>query len=96
MYQITYQKRNGDIFYRERWTLPDHKIGEETSMGWKILDIKEYFKGKYYSAPEYYKIYSKWKKRNRKILYIKNIFKKYMPNLATIVVCVTLSHIIIK
>lgn len=47
MYEITYQKANGDIFIRTRFTYPDcHVTGSGanrkliTSMGWIILKIK--------------------------------------------------------
>lgn len=48
-YKVIYQKANGETFERIRKTLPPTRIGEETSMGWKILDIKLYCKYKWYS-----------------------------------------------
>ena len=62
VYKIIYQKENGEIFERIRVTLPEYKIGEETSMGWKILDIKYYFQYKWYSSSEY----SEYKKALRR------------------------------
>lgn len=53
-YKIIYQKQNGDIFERNRTTLPTQRIGEYTSMGWKILDIKYYCQYKWYTTDEYY------------------------------------------
>lgn len=54
-YKIIYQKSNGEIFERHRNTIPNTKIGEYTSMGWLILDIKKYFQYRWYSlATEYY------------------------------------------
>ena len=47
---VIYQKKNGDIIERKRATFPEHQIGEYTSMGWKILDIKHEYKNKYYSS----------------------------------------------
>ena len=38
--QITYQKRDGNIIQRYRNTVLPYKIGEETSMGWKVLNIE--------------------------------------------------------
>ena len=49
--QITYQKRDGCIIQRYRNTLLPYKIGETTSMGWKVLDIEYEYNNKYY--PEY-------------------------------------------
>ena len=44
---ITYQKSNGDMIYRERMSLPETKIGEITSMGWKVIDIHYEYDGNY-------------------------------------------------
>jgi hypothetical protein len=44
-YMITYQKSNGDIFYRTRKVIGSMQIGDETSMGWKVLDIHEKYNG---------------------------------------------------
>ena len=60
-YKIIYQKGNGDIIERERMTLPTYKIGEITSMGWKIIDIYNGFQNKWYSSDEY----SKFKQAKR-------------------------------
>lgn len=53
MIRITYQKRNGEIIDRDISGMCLHKIGEETSMGWKVIDIKHMYKGKYYPSHEY-------------------------------------------
>ena len=49
--QITYQKNNGCIIQRQRNTALPYKIGETTSMGWKVLNIEYEFNNKFY--PEY-------------------------------------------
>lgn len=49
--QITYQKENGCIFKRLRNTPLPYKVGEMTSMGWKVLNIEFEYKNKFY--PEY-------------------------------------------
>jgi len=49
--QITYQKKDGTIIYRLRNTLLPYKIGDITSMGWKVLNIEYKYKDKFY--PEY-------------------------------------------
>lgn len=46
-YMITYQKRTGEVFYRIRTTLGGLQVGDETSMGWKVLDIHQEFNGNY-------------------------------------------------
>ena len=49
--QITYQKRDGSILKRYRNTVLPYKIGETTSMGWKVLSIEYEYNGEFY--PEY-------------------------------------------
>ncbi len=73
---VVYQKKNGDIIERKRTTFPEHHIGEYTSMGWKILDIKYEYKNKYYSTEEYYSIQNKITK---KVLFYRK-FKLYLKN----------------
>lgn len=51
MMQITYQKNDGCIFQRQRKTEVPYKIGEKTSMGWKVLNIEYKYKNVFY--PEY-------------------------------------------
>lgn len=64
MIQVTYQKRNGDIIQRYRNTLVSHKIGDETSMGWKVVDIKYKYKNNYYPSYVYdYLIEKDWKRK---------------------------------
>lgn len=58
MYLITYQKRNGELIYRERMSLPG-RIGDTTSMGWLIQDINYFYNGKYYSNSDYNKLMNK-------------------------------------
>lgn len=77
MFQITYQKRNGEIFNRIRNTLPYETIGEYTSMGWLIVDIKRKHGNKYYSSSEYHKIATKSKNFNHKIRLFQRFIKSY-------------------
>lgn len=53
MVQITYQKRNGCIIQRIRSTVLPYKIGDTTSMGWKVLNIEYEYKNKFYSEYKY-------------------------------------------
>ena len=50
---MTYEKANGQIIRRFRSTYPDYKIGDRTSMGWKVVDIRYLYKKKYYHKDEY-------------------------------------------
>lgn len=51
-YMITYQKTTGEIFYRTRKTLNGLHVGDETSMGWKVLDIHEEYNGNFIHPSE--------------------------------------------
>lgn len=73
MMQITYQKRDGTIFQRIRNTILPYKIGETTSMGWKVLSIEYKYKDKYYTEYEYSKILQKKKTFYYKKIHIKEI-----------------------
>lgn len=55
-YMITYQKRNGDILLRARKTLYGMRVGDETSMGWTVLNIHYNYEGNYYTYPDYCRI----------------------------------------
>ena len=77
MYLIEYQKANGDILYRTRNTLPNSGIGEKTSMGWLVKDIKYKFNNKYYSASDYYRLQSKHKSTYKTKRMIYRLIKKY-------------------
>ena len=59
--QITYQKNDGCVFQRYRNTILPYKIGETTSMGWKVLNIKYEYNNKYYSENEFNKLIQKSK-----------------------------------
>lgn len=52
-YMIIYQKENGKMMYRAIKHKPTYKVGDITSMGWKVLDIKRLLDGKCYSRFEF-------------------------------------------
>lgn len=81
MIQITYQKRNGYVFQRLRNTPLTHKIGDTTSMGWKILNIEYQYKNKYYSYYDYYTLIRKRKERHIKKQQFKQLFLKDIKTL---------------
>lgn len=62
---ITYQKSNGDIFYRPCQTTYGKRVGDETSMGWKVLDIHYKYGNNYYCYEDFYKILRKNKETTR-------------------------------
>lgn len=71
MIQVTYQKNNGDIIQKYRQVYTSHKIGETTCWGWKVLDIKYSYNGKYYSMYEHDKLLNKDLKKEELIIKIK-------------------------
>lgn len=53
---ITYEKSNGEIFIRPYdYTLK--KIGDESSMGWKVIDIHYKHEGNYYCYDDFIRIF---------------------------------------
>ena len=79
--QITYQKRDGSIFQRFRNTEPPYQIGEETSMGWKVLNIEYEYNNQYYSEYEYNRLLYKNKQRYIKQKQIKELCLKNFKTL---------------
>ena len=61
--QITYQKNDGSIFQRYRNTELPYKIGDITSMGWKVLNIEYEYKNNYYPENEYNVLLNKKKQK---------------------------------
>lgn len=76
MIQITYQKRDGSIIQKLRNTTLPYKIGDTTSMGWKVLNIEYEYKNKYYTYYEYNMLIHKSKKRYVRKKKIKEICLK--------------------
>lgn len=77
---ITYQKSNGEIIIRPSKHDYLKRIGDDTSMGWKILDIHYKYKDNYYCFEDFIKVCEQEIKeeRNKKLLkYIIKKLKKY-------------------
>lgn len=72
---ITYQKQNGEIIFRPRKSVYDRKVGDETSMGWKVVDIHYRYNGNYYMYEDFMKIIRKNTTSKRKKI-IRYIIKK--------------------
>ena len=73
---ITFQKNNGDIIMRPRISTYGLNIGDETSMGWKVLDIHyQFYDGNYYHKDDYER---KIQEYNRKKEPIKKRFALYL------------------
>ena len=78
--QITYQKRNGCVFQRMRETALPYKIGEETSMGWKVLNIEYEYNNEFYSEHDYYKMIQKRKDKFIKKKHIEDTLKRELKS----------------
>ena len=87
--QITYQKKDGSVMQRFRNTTLPYKIGDETSMGWKVLNIEYEYNNKYYPEYQYNIIKQKRKrayfKKKKAIEICKNEFKMFIYCFITIV-----------
>lgn len=86
MMQVTYQKRDGSIIHRLRSTSLPYSIGEETSMGWKVLNIEYNYNGKYYSKNEYDLLIQKIKQRHIMIRQLKTNCKKSIITLLNYII----------
>lgn len=74
--QITYQKKDGSVMQRFRNTILPYKIGDTTSMGWKVLNIEYEYNNKYY--PEYQ--YNILKQKRKRAYFKKKKAKEFFKN----------------
>jgi hypothetical protein len=82
-YLIVYQKLNGDVIFRPVKNFPLVKIGDKTSMGWKVLDIQYFCNNRFYSYSKFNKLLKKYDEdkkkriqRENKLNSVKEFFKK--------------------
>ena len=97
--QITYQKRNGCVFQRMRETALPYKIGEETSMGWKVLNIEYEYNNEFYSEHDYYKMIQKRKdifiKKKQIVDTLKRELKSFLYSFIVVIILYTLKTLFI-
>ena len=93
---ITYKKRNGEIIERIRTTGIPYKIGEVTSMGWLVLDIKYNFRGKFYSREKYNDLLDKSLRKSKKLMQFKRNFSTIYNNLNHILGFIILAKLLEK
>lgn len=43
---VVYEKTDKTLLFRLRYTPPDYKLGEYTSMNWRIIEIQQYYSKK--------------------------------------------------
>lgn len=94
MIQITYQKRDGSIMQRYRNTPLPYNIGDETSMGWKVLNIQYEFKNNYYPHYKYCKLMkSRIERMERKRQTINACLKESKTILYYFIVVIIISYL---
>lgn len=81
---IIYQKSDGKIFVRTYKYDYSRKIGDETSMGWKVLNVLYECDGNYYQYHKYMRIIRERCKKNSKKKRIRRLIKKKAYNLLSI------------
>lgn len=94
--QITYQKENGYIFQRIRNTTLPYKIGDITSMGWKVLNIEYKYKDKFYSEYKYNLFIQQDKKASIKRNHNKELYMKEVKNFLYCFISILLMCILSK
>lgn len=82
MIQMIYQKANGEIIERIRSTYSPYRIGDRTSMGWRVLSIKYFYKGKYYDRVDFDKLVDRDWNKHKKINLIKKKISSLYHNLS--------------
>ena len=80
MIQVTYKKRNGNIIHKYRKTMIPYAIGDTTSMGWKVLNVKYEYNDEYYPEYQYYILIEKNKER---FIRKKQMIELFMKELKT-------------
>lgn len=93
MIQVTYQKRNGDIIQRLINTYTPYRIGETTRQGWKIIEKKYWYKGRFYSTSDYDMLLHKAFVRDKKILDFKKRINTLYKQLGYVMVLLILYRI---
>lgn len=81
MMQVTYQKRDGSIMQKFRKTELPYRIGDETSMGWKVLNIEYEYENKFYPKYEYNMLKDMNKKKIIKMKKMKEICIREIKNI---------------
>ena len=67
MVLTTYQKKNGTLVNKETYFSSEYKIGDINGFGWKVVAVKYFYKGKYYTYEEYDSLVNNdWKKGLKK------------------------------
>ena len=94
MIQVTYQKRDGNIIHRPRNTILPYKVGDTTSMGWKVLNIEYEYKNKYYPEYEYNVLIAKNRKRYVKIRETRDRILKEFKTLLYYFIVIIMYHYI--
>ena len=77
---IIYQKNDGIIFVRTYKYDYGRKVGDETSMGWQILNVLYEYEGNYYQHDKYMQIIRKNIEKQSNKKKIRKAIKKVVYN----------------
>ena len=81
MIRVTYKKKNGDILQRTITTYSPYRVGDVTSMGWLVEDIKYKYKDKWYSKRDYDRLIDKAIDKQRRYIKIRKTISNIYRNL---------------
>lgn len=97
MKEVTFQKKNGDVIKRYMYcsTLPYRK-GYINAYGWKVIDIKQCYNGKYYSIEKYDKLVNNRYIRERFFSFCKNKLIKGVYNICFFFILLIFTRVIDK
>lgn len=78
MIQVTYQKRSGEVIQKLINVYTSYRVGETNGYGWKIIDMKYWYKNKFLSYHEYNTMTDKtWKRSLKFINFKRKSYKLY-------------------
>ena len=80
---VIYQKSSGELMYRTRTSRPNYKVGDRTSMGWKVIDIKNMYKGNILKSYDYREKIARKSLLNKLNIFMNNIHTKEFFNTIT-------------
>lgn len=80
MIQMTYQKKNGQIIKRTITGFSPYRVGDINSYGWEVIDIKHFYKGKWYSKRDFEIMISKNQDNFRKKIKMRNFISNLYKN----------------
>ena len=94
MVQVTYQKRDGSVIQKQRNTMLPYKIGETTSMGWKVINIEFEYNNKLYSEHDYGRIIQTKKRKYIRRKQIRELITKELKTILYYILIIMMYNLI--